>query len=76
MVTFVTSDGEINLGDEISIETDGKSLIIYDNDMRISVETESVIETLKKVTWLMEHTRKTTFIVDDCIHVVEGICRN
>ena len=57
---------EIEIGDELEIETDGRMLTIRGGKYSFRKEYDSVLEILCIMMWLMKNVRKTT------VHFMEG----
>lgn len=66
MLVFRTKSREIELGEELTIETDGRSVKISDEHHCFQGEYDSVLEILGIMMWLMKNVKKTT------VHFTEG----
>lgn len=66
MLVFRDGDKEIEVGEELIIETDGRLLKITAGEYRFEKEYDSVLEILGNMMWLMKHVNKTT------VHFTEG----
>lgn len=66
MLVFRTGDREIELGEELTIETDGRMIMISDENHCFKGEYGSVLEILGIMMWLMKNVKKTT------VHFTEG----
>jgi len=66
MLVLRDGDKEIELGEELNIETDGRLLKITAGKYRFEKEYDSVLEILGNMMWLMKHVNKTT------VHFMEG----
>ena len=66
MLVFRSKDKEIEIGEELIIETDGRMLKISDENHCFKKEYDSVLEILGIMMWLMKNVKKTT------VHFTEG----
>lgn len=66
MVVFEEGGKEIQVGDELTIETDGKRLRISGENHCFEKDYDSVLEILGIMMWLMKNVKKTT------VHFREG----
>lgn len=66
MLVFKGGDKEIEVGEELIIETDGRVLQVSDENHCFKKEYDSVLEILGIMMWLMKNVKKTT------VHFTEG----
>lgn len=61
-VILVLGEKEYELGDELTIETDGRELTVTGERYKISREYESVMEMLYVIMWLMKSVKRTRVV--------------
>lgn len=66
MLVFRGDGKEIKIGEELTIETDGRTLQISDENHCFKKEYDSVLEILGIMMWIMKNVKKTT------VHFTEG----
>lgn len=66
MLFFNSGDKKIEVGEELVIETDGRTLKISDEKHCFKKEYDSVLEILGIMMWIMKNVKKTT------VHFTEG----
>ena len=68
MVVFSAGEDRIELGEEITIETDGRRLRFDDGEIEFEKDYDSVLEILCIMMWLMKNVKKTTVVFKDGTH--------
>lgn len=63
MLTVIGKNGQKDeLGEEITIETDGKQMIVYDEKTELQHDSKSALQLLYMIMWFMKKSKKTTLI--------------
>jgi len=68
-MVYLTANGKrIPMGDELTIETDGRRLYFQSGEAEFEKEYDSVLEILGVMMWLMKNTPKTVVRFKDGEH--------